>query len=148
MEDCQLHFIKANSNRLHFIVGESALANNGLIYWNNCLKLWTPYEMLDGVSHYGGVLEYYHLIDEMYVKPVDEELMLYIPTQEKAIVDVIIHLERYYIEGPLIEALQNYIAQHDDLLTLYNVAQFYGLKSYDLDYWINETINEDDMSIG
>lgn len=148
MENCQVNFIKANSDRPHIIVGESALANNGLIYWCNCLKLWTPYELLDGVKYHGGVLEYYHLIDDAYLDVVDSDLNLYIPTQEKSIVDVILHLEQYYIEGPLIEALQNYIAQHNDLLILYNVADYYGISSVDLDYWINEAINEDDMSMG
>lgn len=148
MENCQINFIKANINRPHIIVGESALANNGLIYWSNCLKLWTPYETLDGVKYIGGVLEYYHLIDDKYLTVVDSDLNLYIPTQEKSIIDVILHLDEYYIEGLLIEALQNYIAQHDDLLTLYNVANYYGLSAKELDYWINEAINEDDMSMG
>lgn len=131
----------------HLVVGESALARNGLMYSGNILCLYTPYQELDGVARFGIITECNHFEDGYFCKTIDRD-NLWLPSAERALVDTINFLEKNYIEGPLIESLQTYLSEHEDLSELYKVADFYNVPKESINYWINEALEETDMSMG
>lgn len=130
------------------IVGESALTYNKLMWGGGDLVLYTPVSLLDNLS-YGDIhLEHNHFTDGYYCNEVDGENNLWLPSAERALVDTINFIEQNYIEGPLIESLQTYLSEHDDLSKLYEVADFYKVSRDTIDYWINEAREESSMSMG
>lgn len=131
----------------HLIVGESALARNGLMYCGNILCLYTPYIELDGVVRFGIITECNHFEDGYYCTTAGRD-NLWLPSAERALVDTINFLKQNYIEGPLIESLQTYLSEHNDLSKLYEVADFYKVPRETIDYWINEAREETSMSMG
>ncbi len=136
-------------NRPHLIVGESALARNGLMYGSCVLCIYTPYKELHHLNFNDVYIEHYHITDDKEcISCIDNNFNIYIPTAERAIVDTIINLDNNYIEGPLIESLQNYSSKNDDLSLLYKVADTYNLSREDLEYWLQEAREESDMSMG
>lgn len=131
----------------HLIVGETALRLNGLMYGGNVLCLYIPYPELDGIIRGDVVIEYNHFEDGYYCETTEVD-NLWLPSAERALVDTINFIEQNYIEGPLIESLQTYLAEHKDLSKLYEVADFYKVPRETIDYWINEAREETSMSMG
>lgn len=144
-------FVDVNRPTNFLLVGTPSLVYNGLMYGNvsgEMLTVYTDILELDGL-HLGDVsLEYNHFNDSAYCIEFDKDNNLWLPTAERALVDTIHFLKQNYIEGPLIESLQNYLAKHEDLSELYAVAEHYSVSRDEIDYWINEALEEDDMSMG
>ena len=144
----QKNYLKANIYNETLIVGQSALVNNGLMYGPCGLVVLAYDESLHGIRLGDVFLEYFHFTDGHYCTEIDREHKVWLPTPERALVDTMFFIDKNYIEGPLIESLQDYLSRHDDLTELRSVASFYGLKNDVLNYWINEALNESDMSMG
>lgn len=143
----QLRFLLRNNSRTTSIVGHAALENNSLLYGNNFLTVYTPYDTLDNLTLGDVRLENYHYGDSKFMRRVGDKL--YLPTREKAIIDTIAFLDKNYNEGELIEALQNYSRMvKEDYSKLYEVADYYKVSRETVDYWINEANEESDMSMG
>lgn len=71
---------------------------------------------------------------------------IYEPTKERAVVESI-KFHDYFNEGILIEALQSYLYQVEDLSLLYEVADYFKVNHETIDYWLNEAREESDMSM-
>ena len=144
-------FVDVNRGRDFLLVGEPSLVYNGLMYGGigtEPLAIYINEKDLDGV-HIGDVfLEYYHFSDGTYCREFDKDNSIWLPSAERALVDTMHFLQYNYIEGPLIESLQNYLSKHDDLAELYAVADHYNVPRSEVDYWINEAREESDMSMG
>lgn len=146
--DHQINYFKANAPRATLIVGQRSLVDNGLMYGPCTLDVLAYCNELDGVRFGSVCLEANHFTDDNFCKMIDEENKVLLPTAERALVDTIAFLDNNYIEGPLIESLQDYLSHHSDLSELRKVAEFYSLPQEKLDYWINEALEESDMSMG
>lgn len=144
----QLAHIRANSPADFLAVSETALAANGLMWGGGGLVLYTPLSEIDNLTVGDVRFEHNHFSDSDNCYVMDMEHNIWVPTAEKALVDTIAFLDDNYIEGALIESLQNYLAKHDDLSKLYEVADHYNVSRDKVDYWINEAIEEGDMSMG
>lgn len=144
----QQTYIDANKPANFLIVNTTALTLNKLMWGGNELILYTPWEELDHLPMCDMRLEHYHFADGNYCTLIDDKNNLWLPTAERALVDTIHFIEQNYIEGPLIESLQNYLSSHADLSELYTVADHYNVPSEKIDYWINEAREESDMSMG
>lgn len=140
-------YLQINSEQ-HIVSGEAALQMNGLIYGNGVLCVNTPHEFLDGLTRGDVVTEYYHFNDNNYCRPESSVPNLQIPSKERAIIDTINFIDKNFIEGLLIEALQEYISRYNDLSKLYEVADHYKVPRDKVDYWIKEAQEESDMSMG
>lgn len=121
--------------------GRCALARNGLTAQNYVvLGLMTKYQELDGIDlcvckyYYNPSIDYEH-----FVKPMDTNPLILLPTPERALVEYIKN-EKWCDEGTLIEALKTYDFRDDrrNYELLYKVAEFFDLPSDTLDYWIKE----------
>lgn len=131
------------------LCGFCALARAGLTTFNNTiLALWQDQvPRYDGINF--GVVVYYYKEDidyEHYLRADSDNPHILIPTKERAIVEYILN-EKWCDEGMLVEALKNYLlvdpAYNMDLLL--EVADFFGLDSKTLDYWIDEAINDKEI---
>ncbi len=144
-------YIEANGHVDMLMVSTPSLIYNKLM-WGNAgiepLYIYTPIAELDGLRLGDVHLESNHFSDGAYCSLMDEENRLWLPTAERALVDTIAFLDNNYIEGPLIESLQTYVNEHDDLSELYKVARYYKVSKNDIDYWIREAREEGDMSMG
>lgn len=67
----------------------------------------------------------YHLNDEEYMRCIDAENNVWVPTTERAIVDAVKFMDKSHDEGVAIEAFQNYLNNSPDLDKLYAVADHY-----------------------
>lgn len=144
-------YLTANRGRDFLLVGIPSLVYNGLMYGNvnsEPLVLYTPYSELDGVLNIDVHLEHNHFNDSDFVFVFSESNNLWLPTPERAIIDTIAFLNYNYIEGPLIESLQNYMYKRDDYTELYKVAEHYNVSRDTVDYWLKEAREESDMSMG
>lgn len=128
------------------VVGDTALAFNGLMWGNSCMYLQTFFERLNNIQLCDIKLQYYHFDDDAYLVRHNDNV--YLPTAERAIVDTIKYIEVNYNEGSLIESLQTYISHNSSFTKLYEVADHYGVPRSDVDYWLNEAREESDMSMG
>lgn len=151
LSENQQIFLDVNKSINFLIVGIPSLVYNKLM-WGGIgiepLILYIDKKILNGTILGDVHLEYYHFNDDMYREVFDRENRLYLPTAERALVDTIAFLDKNYIEGPLIESLQNYLDKHQDLSKLYSVADHYKVPRDKIDYWINEAREETDMSMG
>ena len=144
----QLRYLSANKGYPILIVGTRSLVDNGLMYGPCTLDVYESNPRCHDI-HFGDVvLEHYHFYDCNFCTEIYPEYQLWLPSAERALVDTIAFLDRNYIEGPLIESLQTYLEEHEDLSELRKVADFYKLPQETLDYWIKEAQDETDMSWG
>lgn len=143
----QEDYFKANAPWKTLIVGQEALVDNGLMYGPCMLTVHTCAKELDNLVLGDIVLEHYHFIDGYFCREIDKENRVWLPSAERALVDTITFIDKNYIEGALIESLQTYLSNHNDLSELRHVADFYKLPSETLDYWIKEARESRDMSI-
>lgn len=144
----QQTYVDANKPANFLLVGTTALSYNKLMWGGDELILYTPWEELDHIPMCDMRLEHYHFSDGSFCNIMDESNRLWLPTAERALVDTINFLEENFIEGPLIESLQNYLAKNKDLSQLYAVAAHYNVPKDKIDYWIKEAREESDMSMG
>lgn len=141
-------YFRCNRSEDKLAVGASALELNKLMWGGYGIELYTDYEELHHVRMGAVYLEHYHFSDRNFCQMIDTCNRVWLPSAERSLVDTITFLDYNYIEGPLIESLQNYIRKHGDLSELRKVADFYKLPQETLDYWINEALEETDMSMG
>lgn len=146
LTESQAIYMMSNKNSKNVLTGYSAFEYNGLIYGCNSFYVYTSSEKMDRVQYSGIVFEHYHFNDEVYLREIHPNL--YVPSRERAIVDAIAHMDKYYREGELIEALQDYTDQTDDYTLLYEVANHYGVSIDKIDEWIREAITSPPASIG
>lgn len=142
----QLNYFSANRDYRTLIVGQCSLVDNGLMYGPCTLDVLSRYKEIDHTNYGDICIEYYHFRDGYFCREIDSEHNVWLPSPERAIVDTITFLDKNYIEGPLIESLQNYLRKNPDLTELRKVADFYKLPQETLNYWIREA-EEWDMSM-
>lgn len=144
----QIRYLEVNRAYPLLIVGTRALVDNGLMYGPCTLDIYESNPRCHDI-HFGDVtLEHYHFHDGYFCTEIYPEYNLWLPSAERAIVDTITFLDKNYIEGPLIESLQTYLGEHEDLSELRKVADFYKLPQETLDYWIKEAQENGPMSMG
>lgn len=143
----QIMFLKANGGAA--ICAAPALAMSGLSWGSNLIAIWTSYESLHRTVLGDVYYSHYHFDDDEYLIKIDNDLNVYLPTAERCLIDAVKFHEQSYDEGVFIEALQNYIRKNtDSYAKLYEVANHYCVPISDVNYWINEAIEESDMSMG
>lgn len=129
------------------IVGSNALASYGLVSGYNMHCIQTDCKSLNGVSLDNVVFEYYRLWDnDNYLNKVGDNL--YCPTPERAIIDCIVWQNENRDEGFLIEALQTYQQRGHHVEDLYECADHYLVPREVVNYWWQEALDEEDMSMG
>ena len=123
-----------------------ALTRNGLTMQNpDFIVLWTNYAELDGTTTAAIKYLYNPNLDRVnYLTPSPTNANLLLPTKERAIVEYIL-CERWRDEGTLIEALKTYLWQFKDMDKLYEVADHFKLSREELNYWINEAYNDEEI---
>lgn len=127
-------------------VGQDSLSHAGLIHGCGITVIWTEYPEIDHVHLTNVVYEHYHVHDSAYLRVLSDGSLT--PTAERALVDCMIWQDHNYDEGFLIEALQSYQYDGHQASDLYEVADHYLLPHEVVDYWWNEALEEDDMSMG
>lgn len=140
-------YIMANGGAI--LIGKSALVFNGLVFGSDVITVYTNYAGLHRLDLTDVFLSHYHIdCDTDYMRCIDEENNVWVPTTERAIVDAVKFMYESYDEGVAIEAFQNYLRSNPDLDKLYEVADHYLVPRSDVDYWLNEAREETDMSMG
>lgn len=146
LQDLEILSSQLKSNIL--VVGNSAIARNGLAYDMYPISIYTNCRPLNGIHVDNLVYEAYHFNDLYLCKEIKPNVFL--PTPEKAIFDAIVWLPENMNEGTLIEALQTYQEWYGNSgkQKLYEVADHYGVPYEFIDYWWKEAEEESDMSMG
>lgn len=123
----------------YVICGVCALDRCGLTSGSGAtLDLFTKYKELDGLDCVAFRWVYNPSVNyEDFLKPMETNPNLLLPSRERAIVESILFSHRVD-EGVMLEAIWRYGWQVDSLARLYEVAERFGLPRGDLDYWIKE----------
>ena len=123
-----------------------ALTRNGLLtYPVTHIDVLTTRETWDGLQLAGISYYYKQNIDyKNYVTPSCTNPLILKPTRERAIVEYIL-MENWCDEGVLIEALKSYMSYKSNFPELYKVADFYGLPTQTLDYWLKEAREDEEV---
>ena len=128
------------------LCGPCALTRAGLVTYSvELLFLETPYKEIDGVSAVYITYWYYENIDYEYeLTPSSYNSLVLQPSKERAIVEFM-QCERWADEGILIEALHTYLDYFRDDEKLYACADHFGVSRYTIDYWIQETLEDEEV---
>lgn len=126
----------------YVIAGELALYETGLgVNKPDTLEVLTSHSEFKHVYISGRI--YYHYVQHVdfdnYVKPHPNHPNILVPTQERALVDIILTKFDYTDEGAFCVALEQYCNNHNyELDALYEVADFYFVTRETIDYWVSE----------
>lgn len=131
---------------MNTFVGPSVLVKTGLTsYYPGAILQTTSLPKDDKTSLENVSLFYLPDIDEdpAYIQSVERTIysMVRVPTPERAILDNIRHQD-VFEEFYLVDALKWYLKTVPDLSKLREVARHYGAEE-ELDYWINEAIEDE-----
>lgn len=109
------------------------------------LDVWTPYIELDGMDLTWVRYLYNPNIDFKYeLTSEGTNPLLLCPSKERALIEYI-KCEKWRDEGPLIEALKDYLEFFKNIPKLYAAAEYFSVSREELDYWIKEA--EEDIEI-
>lgn len=128
------------------ITGACALARAGLTTGSlKHLDLQTDIKDLDGLQTIPCSFHFNASIDYDYaLSPSKSNHVLLQPTKERALVESIKHLD-WVDEGILIEALHTYLDYFRDDEKLYACANHFGVSRDTIDYWIQETLEDEEV---
>lgn len=130
-------------NKQYVAAGEFALYLVGLgVNVPVALEVLTSHAEFKHVYIAGRI--YYHYIQHVdtknYVKPHKQFPNILVPTQERAIVDIILTEFDYTDEGAFCVAVEEYCNTHNyQLDALYEVADFYFVPREVIDHWVSES---------
>lgn len=120
-------------------VGQCALWRSGLTATMlDSLQLGTLHTDVTGLGSWMAKYYFSPWADKYFeTHPSIASENILIPSPERALIESIIL--GYFDEGVIIEALQNYLSEHKDLIQLYKVCAMFGsVFDKTLDYWIQE----------
>ena len=133
-------------NRPYVICGNCALSRNGLTTTSPVhLDLFTDIEEHDNLNvtiityHYNPNIDWKYQLTAQDINP-----LLKLPSPERAIIEYILFIDKLE-EGNLIEAIDTYMMRNKDLTSLYETANYFNLPKSTLDYWIKETIEDEEI---
>ena len=133
-------FIKRKDKAV--LTGINALVHNGIsTSFETNLEILTDDVRLKGTAGYCYVEEL-DLINFLQEKPIVDQV--YVPTAERALIELIKHNLRYIDEGFFLEGMNMYVTSNKfnyDLLT--KVASHFNVSKDLIDYWIKESKDYD-----
>lgn len=130
------------------LVGPGALQANGLVVWyGNVASLTTHLPELHREDVIGDVLFYFPDVhgDHSEVRRYTQTryALAAVPTPERALIDYIRHLDDLE-EIYLVEGLRDYVAHHNDLSHLREIAAHYDATEA-LEYWLEDIKDTSDL---
>lgn len=130
----------------YVLCGTCALSRNALTYERGeHVEVFTKNKQFDGMCL--AVITYYYNpnIDfDNFVTPMSTNPNLLLPNAERAIIEAL-KFPDTTMEITIIESLNSYIDRFKDTKKLYEMAEFYKYPKEQLEYWINEALNDTEI---